>query len=90
MPGLQQPGSSTPADPADSRFTKTEKNLNAISKMVKNPQIKATYDSNNSKMKQDFTSFCTNCKSGHTIKICWSLKKKKLNDERTLLQSKET
>ena len=40
-------------------------------------------------MKQDFTRLCTYCKkSGHTVKFCWSLKRKKLNEEKDLLNRK--
>ena len=75
MSGFQQ--SSSDSVTTDSRFTSIEKTLNEISNMVKNHQINATYDPNNPKMKQDFTRFCTYCKnSGHTVKFCWSLKRK--------------
>ena len=75
----------------DSRFISIEKTLNEIHNMVKNHQINATYDPNNPKMKQDFTRFCTYCKkSGHTVKFFWSLKRKKLNEEKAPLQPTET
>ena len=45
--------------------------------MVETHQINASYDPNNSKLKQDSTRFCTYCKKcGHTVKFSWSLKKK--------------
>ena len=75
MSGFQQ--SSSNSVTTDSRFTSIEKTLKEISNMVKNHQINATYDPNNPKLKQDFTRFFTHCKkSGHTVKICWSLRKK--------------
>ena len=75
MSGFQQ--SSSNSKTTDSHFMSIEKTLTEISKMVKNHQINATYDPNNSKMKQDFTRFCTYCKkSGHTVNFCWSLKRK--------------
>ena len=81
MSGFQQSSSNTVT--TDSRFTSIEKTFNEISNMVKNHQINATYDPNNPKMKQDFTQFCTNCKkSGHAVKFCWPLKRKKLNEEK--------
>ena len=89
MSGFQQTSSNSVT--TDSRFTSIEKTLNEISNMVKNHQINATYDPNNPKMKQDFTRFCTYCKkSGHTVKFCWSLKRKKLNEEKAPPQPKET
>ena len=89
MSGFQQ--SSSNSVTTDSRFTSIEKTLNEISNMVKNHQINATYDPNNPKMKQDFTRFCTYCKkSGHRVKFCWSLKRKKLNEEKAPPQPKET
>ena len=89
MSGFQQ--SSPNFVTTDSRFTSIGKTLNEISNMVKNHQINATYDPNNPKMKQDFTQFCTYCKkSGHTVKFCWSLKRKKLNEEKAPSQAKET
>ena len=67
----------------DSRSTNIEKNLNAISNMFKKHQINATYDSNNPNIEPDFTRFCTySKKSGQTMKICWSLKKKELIGEK--------
>ena len=76
---FQQLSSRTSADSTDSRFTHIEKTLNEKSDMVRNPQIMTTYDPNNPKMNQDFTRFYTYCKkSGHTIKFCWSLKKKEI------------
>ena len=89
MSGFQQTSSNSVT--TDSRFTSIERTLNEISNMVKNHQINATYDPNNPKMKQDFTRFCTYCKkSGHTVKFCWSLKRKKLNEEKAPRQPKET
>ena len=89
MSGFQQ--SSSNSVTTDSRFSSIEKTLNEISNMVKNHQINATYDPNNPKVKQDFTRFCTYCKkSGHTVKFCWSLKRKKLNEEKAPPQPKET
>ena len=89
MSGFQQ--SSSNFVTTDSRFTNIEKTLNEISNMVKNHQIIATYDPNNPKMKQDFTRFCTYCrKFGHTVKFCWSLRRKKLNEEKAPPQPKET
>ena len=89
MSGFQQ--SSSNSVTTGSRFTSIEKTLNEISNMVKNHQIKATYDLNNPKLKQDFTRFCTNCKkSGLTVNFCWSLKRKKLNEEKIRPQPKET
>ena len=89
MSGFQQ--SSSNSVTTDSRFTSIEKTLNEISNMVKNHQINATYDPNKPKMKQDFTRFCTYCKkSGHTVKFCWSLKRKKLNEEKAPPQPKKT
>ena len=42
-------------------------------------------------MKQDFTRFCNYCKkAGHTIQYCWTLKKKKENEEKPPSQPKET
>ena len=80
MSGYQQ--SSSGSVTTDSRFTNIEKTLKEISSMVKNHQINATYDPHNFKMKQDFTRFCTYCrKSGHSVKFCWSLKRKKQNEE---------
>ena len=91
MSGLQQSGSRTSADSTDSRFTNIEKTLNEISNMVKNHQINETYDPYNPKMKQDFTRFCTYCKkSGHTMKIFSSLKKKKFNEDKAPPQPNET
>ena len=76
MSGFQQSSSNSVI--TDSRFTKTEKTLNEISKIVKSDQINATYYPKNPKLKQDFTRFCTYCKkSSHTLKFCWSLKRKK-------------
>ena len=84
MSGFQQ--SSSNSVTTDSRFTSIEKTLNEISNMVKNHQINATYDPNNPKMKQEFTRFCTYCKkSGHTVKFCWSLKRKNLMRKKHLL-----
>ena len=58
--------------------------------MVNNHQINATYDPNNPEMKQDFTRFCNYCKkSGHTIKYCWTLKKKNENEKNPLLNQKK-
>ena len=89
MSGFQQ--SSYNSVTTDSRFTSIEKTLNEISNMVKNHQINATSDPINPKVKQDVTRFCTNCKkSGHTVKFCWSLKRKKLNEEKAPPQPKET
>ena len=89
MSGFQQ--SSSISLTTDSRFTSIEKTLNEISNMVKNHQINANYDSNNPKTKHDFTRFCTySKKSGHTVKFCWSLKRKKLNEEKAPSQPKET
>ena len=91
MSGLQPPSSQTSTGTMDARFTNIEKSLNEITNMVKNHQINATYDPNNPKMKQDFTRFCNYCKkSGHTIKYCWTLKKKKENEEKPPPQPKET
>ena len=68
----------------------TEKTSNEITNMVKNHQINATYDPNNPKKKQHFIKFCKYCKkSGHTIKYCWTLKKKE-NEEKPPSQPKET
>ena len=68
MSGFQLSSSNSVTN--DSRFTKSEKTLNEISKMTKNHQLNATYDPNNPKMKQDFTRFCTYCKNfGHTVKF---------------------
>ena len=76
MSRFQQSSSNTVT--TDSRFTSIQKTLNEISNMVKNHQINATYGPNNPKMKEDFTRFCTYCKkSGHSVKFCWSLKRKK-------------
>ena len=87
MSGFQQ--SSSNSVTTDSRFTNFEKFSNEISNMVMNHQINATYDPNNPKMKQDFTRFCTYCKKfGHTVKFCWSLKRKKLNEEKHFLNKK--
>ena len=89
MPGFQQSNSMSLA--TDSRFTNIEKTLNEISNMMKNHQINATYDPNNPKMKQDLTRFLTYCiKSGHTVKSCSSLKRKQLNEEKSLPQPEET
>ena len=89
MSGFQQ--SSSNSVTTDSRFTKIEKTSNKISNMVKNHQINGIYDPNNPKMKQDFIQFCTYCKkSGHTVKFCWSLKRKKLIEEKEPPQPKET
>ena len=89
MSGFQQ--SSSNSVTTDSHSTNIEKTLNEISNMVKNHQINATYDPNNPEMKQDFTRFCTYCeKSGNTVKFCWSLTKKKLNEEKPPHQPKET
>ena len=41
-------------------------------------------------MEQDFTRFCTYCKkSGHAVNFFWSLKEKKLNEEKAPPQPKE-
>ena len=58
--------------------------------MDKNHQINATYDPNNTEMKQDFTLFCNYCKkSGHAVNFFWLLKEKKLNEEKAPPQPKE-
>ena len=89
MSGFQQ--SSSNSVNTDSRFTNIEKTLNKISNMVKNQQIKATYDPKNPKTKQDFTRFCTYCKkSGRTVNFCWSIKRKNPNEEKAPPQPKET
>ena len=89
MSSFQQ--SSSISVTTDSRFTNFEKTLNDISIMLKNHQINATYDQKNSKMKQDFTRFCTYCKkSGRTVKFCWSFRRKQLNEEKALPQPKKT
>ena len=89
MSGFQK--SSSISATTDSRFTNIEKSLKNISYMVKNRQINATYDPNSPKMKQDFSRFCKYCKkSGLTVKFCWSLRRKKLNEEKSPPQSKET
>ena len=81
----------TSADSTDSRFTSIEKTLNEIINVVQKHQINATYDPNNPKTKQDVTRIGPYCKKfGHTIKFCWSLKKKKLDEEKTPPQPKET
>ena len=85
MSGSQQSSSNSVT-----HFTIIEKTLNEISNMVKNHQINATYDPYNPKMKQDVTRFCTYCKkSSHTVYFCWSLKRKKLNEEKAPLQPKK-
>ena len=89
MSSFKQPSSISVT--TDSHFTSIEKTLNEISNMVKNHHINATYDPDNPKMKQDFTRFCTYCKkSDHTAKFCWSLKRKKLNEEKAPPQPKAT
>ena len=89
MSGFQQSSSNTVT--TDSHFTSIEKTLNEINNMVKNHQINTTYEPNNPKMKQDFTRCCTYCKQfGHTVKISWSLKRKKLNEKKAPPQPKET
>ena len=76
MSCLQQKSSRTSADSTNSRFTNLEKTLNELTNMVKSHQINATYDPKNPKMKKHFTRFFTYCKkSGHKVKVCWSLKK---------------
>ena len=80
MSGFQQ--SSSNSVTTDSCFTNIEKTLNEISNMVNNHQIDANHDPNNCEMKHDFTRFCSYCKkTDHTVKFCWSLKRKKLNEE---------
>ena len=89
MSGFQQ--SSCNSVTTDSRLTNIEKTLNEISNMVKNHQINATYDPTNPRMKNDITRFCTYCRnSGHTVKLCWSLKRNKLNEKKAPPQPTET
>ena len=54
--------------------------------MVENHQINATDDPNNPKMKQNLTRFRTYCKnSGHTVKFCWSMRKKRLLNQKKFI-----
>ena len=91
MSGLQQSSSRISANSNDARFANSEKTLNEINNIVNNDHMNATVDPNKPKRKQDFTRLCTYCKkSSHTMKFCWSKKKKRFTMEKAPHQPKET
>ena len=80
------------ANSTDARFANSDKIMNEIDNIVKNPHMNATVDPNKPKTKLDFTRLRTYCKKlGHTIKFCLSQKKKKkFTMEKAPHQPKET
>ena len=66
MSGLQQSISRTSAHSFHSCFTNIEKKMKGISNMVRNYQINATYDPNNSKGTKILLDFAHNAKSPAT------------------------